>query len=84
MYFNQILSFWLFTEKLPISENKFNPLAKHLAALLDFVKRMVKLQSSCKGGTVHEIKMKLELFANQIVKNATLPLRDCLQLVGKL
>jgi hypothetical protein len=54
-------------------ENKFNPLAKHLDALLDFVKRRVKLQSSCKGGTVHGIKKKLELFANQIVKNATLP-----------
>jgi hypothetical protein len=48
-------------------ENKFNPLAKHLDAMLDFVKRMVKLQSSRKGGTVHGIEKKLELFANRTV-----------------
>jgi hypothetical protein len=51
-------------------ENKFNPLAKHLDAMLAFVKRMVKLQSSRKGGTVHGIEKKLELFANRIVKDA--------------
>ena len=53
-------------------ENKFNPLAKHLDAMLAFVKRMVKLQSSRKGGTVHGIEKKLELFANRIVKDAPL------------
>jgi hypothetical protein len=53
-------------------ENKFNPLAKHLDAMLDFVKRMVKLQSSRKGGTVHGIEKKLQLFANRIVKDAPL------------
>ena len=53
-------------------ENKFNPLAKHLDAMLDFVKRMVKLQSSRKGGTVHGIEKKLKLFANRIVKDAPL------------
>ena len=53
-------------------ENKFNPLAKHLDAMLDLVKRMVKLQSSRKGGTVHGIEKKLELFANRIVKDSPL------------
>ena len=53
-------------------ENKFNPLAKHLDAMLAFVKRMVKLQSSRKGGTVHGIEKKLELFANRIVKDTPL------------
>jgi hypothetical protein len=53
-------------------ENKFNPLAKHLDAMLNLVKRMVKLRSSRKGGTVHGIEKKLELFANRIVKDAPL------------
>ena len=53
-------------------ENKFNPLAKHLDAMLNLVKRMVKLQSSRKGGTVHGIEKKLELFADRIVKDAPL------------
>ena len=53
-------------------ENKFNPLAKHLDALLDVVKRMVKSQSSRKGGTAHGVEKKLELFANQIIKDAPL------------
>jgi len=53
-------------------ENKFNPLAKHLDAILDFVKRMMKSQSSRKGGTVHGIEKKLELSANRIAKDAHL------------
>jgi hypothetical protein len=48
-------------------ENKVNPFPEHLEAMLAFVKRMMKLKSSRKGGTVHGIEKKLELFANRIV-----------------